>query len=385
MKARLCAALLVTLAVAGCSDKSTSPPANHAVTRQIDDLDYVKGQYFFILLPGEQLTSGAVVDLSTLRVFVDDVNGSNNQGVRAGYGEIDPTAPPSGATRLVGAFDELQPLVDYEVTVAPYGDLFPVLILKQPVSPYEVLAVAYEEVRPGGARRAVGSVPACAGAECDSIRLRLLQAPHDLLPVDDANPDFYENDFAIAPFNSVREHELRNVYNLMFKDFGANDLEISVHRYSDTGDAVVDGGEVVSYLQVLGVDLFKDFGTGAAAMGADQLVDWFPNATFLDPERGVLFFPDLRPFDPRIASRPDARPEDDFFFKPRISGTDQSIPGLRKRVFWPQGAANPPGSASPTTPPALVSNPNVYDKRNLQPTIDRRYYLEVRGPEGLAH
>ena len=382
------ALLLVALALAGCSDKSTSP-TNKVVTRQIDDLNYVRGTYFFIQLPNEQLAGGATVDFATLRVFVDDENGANNQGTRSGYGEIDPTAAPGGSPRFVAAFDELQPLAGYEVTFAPYGDRFPVLILKHPISVSQVLAVAYEENLPGGGRRTVGSVPVCAGANCDSVRLRLLQAPHDLYQADGANPDMYEDDLAIAPFNAVRDHELKNVYDLGFRNFAPSDLQIEVRRHGaqidEPDNAVIDNGDVIGYLQILGIDCFKDFGTGAPAVGADELVDGFTNASFLDPARGILYFPDLRPFDPRLDGRPDANPADNEFFKSRIAGVDTSIPGLRKRVLWPRNGANPPGSTAPKTPLALESNPNVYDKRTLQATADRRFYLDVRGPEGLAH
>jgi len=381
--------LLVALVAAGCSDDSTAPPPpGETITRQIDDLNYVRGTYFLIQPPGETLATGATIDISTLMVFVDDINGSNDQGVRAGYGELDPTADPSATPRVLGNFDELQPLADYEVTTFPYGDRFPVLILKHAIHPFQMLAVAYEEDVPGSGRRAIGSVPACTGAGCDSVRLKLLQAPKNQYVAKSGNPDEYEADYTIAPINAVREQELRNVYDLLFRNVAPEDLSIQVHRYGalsrEPSDRVIDNGHAVSYLQILGIDLFADDGTGLPLVGADGNVDRFTNATFLDTERGILFFPDLRPFDPRIATRPDATPADNEFHKPRIAGVDTSIPGLRKLVLWPSGAPNPPGSASGVTPIALRSNPNVYDKLNLQFATDRHYYLKVVGPASAA-
>jgi len=382
------ALLLVTLFAAGCSDKSTSPPPDPTVTRQIDDLNYIRGTYFLIQAPGEQLATGSTIDLSTVHVFVDDLNGSNNQGTRAGYGELDPTVAPSATPRLLADFDELQPLTDYEITFQPYGDRFPVLILKHALSSFQMLAVAYDEDVPGSGRRSVGSVPACTIAGCDSVRLKLVQAPRMAYRVEAGNPDEWETDYGIAPLNAVRELELKNVYDVGFRNFGPGDLAIEVHRYASAigqpGDGVVDGGPAVSYLQILGIDLFKDNGAGAASMGVDQVVDQFTSASFLDPNRGTLYFPDLRPFDPRLAGRPDATAADNEFFKSRMPGVDTSIPGLRKLVLWPAGASNPPGSTSAITPTVLASNPNVYDKANLQFTADRRYYLEIRGPESAV-
>ena len=364
-------ALALALAfAAGCSDDNTmTPPPDNTITRQIDDLNYVRRRYFFLQLPAEQLADGGTIDFATLRVFVDDANGSNNLGVRFGYGEIDPALAPGASPRLVGAFDRLQELADYEVTVAPYGDRFPVLILKQALFSSEVLAVTYEEVLPGGARRAIGSVPDCAGGVCDSVRLKLVQAPKDLYLAKAGATDDYETNYGIAPFNQVREHELKNVYDLFFPGVEPRNLEIEVGSYApgDTLGGFFEVGNFFDYLQVIGVDDDRD-----------ALVDQY----YLDPQRGTLMFPDLRPFDPRLPGRPDARPEDLEFFRSRLDATGgtPAVPGYRGHVFWPEGAASPPGSSAAVTPPALVANPHIYDRRNLQPVADRRYYLLVRGP-----
>ena len=368
-------ALLIALVLApGCSDDDPVSPPDNRVTRQIDDINYVRGKYFFLKLPAEQLADGATIDFSTLRVFFDDMNGSNNQGVRWGYGEIDPTLAPGESPRLPGSFEQLQELTDYQVTVAPFGDRFPVLILDGLLHTSQMLAVAYEEVLPGGARRTVGSVPTCTGVDCDSVRLRLLQAPKDLLLAKAGATDDYETDYGIAPFNQVRELELKNVYDVGFVGFAPGDLEVEVRSYftgSDYG-GFVDDGNVFYYLRVLGADFNGD----------NRLDGSDPDAIF-DPERGTLMLPDLRPFDPRLPGRPDARAEELEFFRSRNdqAGGPPLVPGLRGRVFWPEGAASPPGSSAAVTPAALVANPRVYDRRNILVTRDRRYYLLVRGQQ----
>lgn len=372
-KSRVVFALVLTVALTtGCSDDNTMNPGN-LVTRQIDDLNYVRSRYFFIELPAEQLANGGTIDFATLRVFRDDLNGSNNQGSRLGYGVIDPTLAPGDSPRYPGNFDQLQELADYEVTVAPFGDRFPVLILNQALASFQMLAVSYEEVLPGGARRTVGSVPECMGADCDSVWLRLIQAPKEVYLAKAGATDDYETDYAIAPFNQVREHELKNVYDLSFPGKNPANLEIEVRSYA-TGDTIggfFEGGDFFNYLQVIGVDDNRD-----------ARVEQYGPLVYLDRERGTLMLPDLRPFDPRLPGRPDARPEELEFFRSRLdqSGGVPAVPGYRGHVFWPEGAASPPGSSAPVTPPELIANPRVYDKRNLQPTADRRYYLLVRGP-----
>lgn len=376
MKARAALALAL-FALAGCGH-STAPAYRSDLVRTIDDLDYVHGQYFFLALPAHSLAEGTRIDFATLRVWLDDRNGSNDQGTRAGYGEVDPTTAPGASARLVGAFDELQPLADYEVSLGMFGERFPVLSLKHALPASQVLAVSYEEILPDQSRRAVGSVPAA-----DTLRLALLQVPRDLLLAKASDPDWYETDFGLAPFNVVRDHELKNIYDLQATNLDPATLHLEVRRYDpaleEATGSVKNGPDLVGYLQILGVDLFRDSGGGLANLGADEEIDRFTNADFLDPVRGLLYFPDLRPFDPRIGGRSDATPVENEFFKTRVGAVDTTIPGLRKLVLWPSGAANPPGYVDgSSTPFGLRTNPSVYDKRNLLPASDRRYYVYAR-------
>jgi hypothetical protein len=370
----------------GRSERKSFQGTAQEVIRQIDDLNYIKGKYFFLQRPAEQLAKNSTIDLGTLEIWLDDKNGTNDQGVRAGYAEIDPTLPPGSSPRLQGSFDGLRPLTDYEVTTFYYGERFPVIVLKNSISNSQILGATYVEVLEDGTRVPVGIAAPCVGdqnVQCDSIRVKVIQAPRDELKARQDAPDLYETDISLAPFNITRDLEIKSFYDLQTSNIDANSLQLQVRRYdanqdTDT-DAFKDGNELIPYLQILGIDLFRDAGGGAVADGADQLVDQFTNATFLDLQRGILFFPDLRPFDPRLPPRADATAEEELFFKPRIANTDQSIPGLRKRVLWPEGAANPPGVvSSPVTPEGLESNPNVYDKRNIQPQNDRRYYIYAK-------
>src|SRR4029078_6182032 len=74
----------------GRSERKSFQGTAQEVVRTIDDLNYIKGKYFFMIRPAEAESTKATVDLSTLKVWVDDLNSSNNQGVRFGYAESAP-------------------------------------------------------------------------------------------------------------------------------------------------------------------------------------------------------------------------------------------------------------------------------------------------------
>ncbi|MEO6463405.1 MAG: hypothetical protein ABIP29_10050, partial [Candidatus Eisenbacteria bacterium] len=369
----------------GRSERRSFQGTAQEVTRTIDDLNYVKGKYFFLQRPADHLATGSTIDRATLRVFVDNRNGSDNQGVRDGMAEVDPTLPPGTSAGIPGSFDGLRPLTDYDVDIVYYCNRFPILILRSAISSSHTLAVTYVEVLADGTRRSVGSVPELPvdpNVPAEDIRLKLLQAPRDRLKGQVDNTDFFETDPAIDSLAITRDYELKNVYDLQTSNIDPKSLRLQVRRYDaaieEATDAYKEGANLFPYLRIMGADLFRDNGTGSPLEGPDELVDQFTNAHWLDLERGVLFFPDLRPFDPRVGPRPDATPEEEFFFRPRLEA-DPSIPGLRGRIFWPPGAENPPGvPAGGRTPEDLEANRNPYDKRNIQQVQDRRYYIWAR-------
>ncbi|MGH7725242.1 MAG: cell surface protein SprA [Candidatus Eiseniibacteriota bacterium] len=369
----------------GRSERKSFQGTAQEVIRQIDDLNYIKGKYFFLQRPTAQLQTNSRIEIGTVKVFVDDKNGNNNQGVRAGFAEIDPAGAPGSSPRIPGEFDGLRELTDYEITFTFYGERFPVLVLKSALSNAQVLGVSYVEVLADGTRRTVGSAPDCSNdpsVPCDSLRLQILQAPRDLLPAA-ASSDFFETDSTVAPFIVTRDYEIKSFYDLQTTNIDPKSLTFEIRRYDaaleEATDAYKEGTDLFTYLQITGIDLFKDNGSGSPLEGQDQTVDKFTNADFLDVDRGILFFPDLRPFDPRVGPRPDSSPVEEFFFRPRVTGTDQTIPGLRKRIYWPPGLANPPGiPGGGITPVGLESNRNVYDKRNILLINDRKYYIYAK-------
>lgn len=366
----------------GRSERKSFQGTQQEVVRTIDDLNYVRGKYFFIQRPAEQLATGSVIEPGSVRVYLDDKNGSNNQGVRIGTAEVDPTRPPGVGDTLSGSFDGLRELTDFQVKVDYFGDRFPVLVLRSAISNSQLLAVTYIETLADGTNRTVGNVPPLPddpNAEAPPIRLKLLQAPRSLLKARVDAPDYFETDPALDPLAITRDYEIKSFYDLQSANIDPKSLSIQVRRYDaaleEATDAYKEGTSLFPYIRVMGIDLFTDNGSGAAIEGPDLIVDQITSAWFLETETGVLYFPDLRPFDPRVTPRPDATPEEDYFFRTRIVANND-VPGLRGRMFWPAGVPDPPGvPGGGITPEDLESNPKPYDKRNLQLVDDRRYYI----------
>jgi hypothetical protein len=370
----------------GRSERKSFQGTSQEVVRQIDDVNYIKGKYFFVQRPAEQIATNSQIEIGTLSVWVDDRQGSNDQGLRNGTAELDPTTATTDSTRSMpaGFFEQLRELTDYTVTTEYYGERFPVLVLKNALSNSQVLAISYQERLSDGTLRTVGTVPDCPAdpnAVCPPVRLKLIQAPRDRL-IADASGVFFETDPAKSPFYPTRDFEIKSFYDLQTSSIDPKSLVLEVRRYDaaldESNDVYREGGQSFSYLQILGVDLFADNGSGLPTPTPDQEVDQFLNSDFLDVENGILFFPDLRPFDPRVGSRPDSTTEEQFFFRPR-NGFDPTVPGLRRRILWPRGAASPPGvQTTGVTPVELEANPAVYDKRNLEIVADRKYYIYAK-------
>src|SRR6185295_10036273 len=98
----------------------------------------------------------------------------------------------------------------------------------------------------------VGNVPECPinSTSCDSIRVKILQAPKDQLLPNAAATDFYETDPSVAPFNVTRDYEIKSFYDLQTQNIDAASLTLQVRRYNanldENNDAVKDGADLVS-------------------------------------------------------------------------------------------------------------------------------------------
>ncbi len=253
-------------------------------TVEIRDYQYVRNQYFFLDdVYRDQLTDFAVlntgipedfdptaaIDETSLQVYINDFNVSNDpeQLARPGRAFADlsnPDDPRTGYTE-VGTWHRLDPDNDYSM-VSALG----YIVLRVPVQDRHALAVAYRTVAGDG----VGFTP----AQPDSLKLRLLKAR-------DARTEF-----------PTWNLEWKNVYRIVRgfsrgRLFDEDKIRVEIlHEIPGDEPENTEGGR--SFLQLMGLDKHgQDAGTRP-----DQIID--ADYVGLDGSRGVLIFPDQRPFDP---------------------------------------------------------------------------------------
>ncbi|MCE9628196.1 MAG: hypothetical protein K8R56_09810, partial [Candidatus Eisenbacteria bacterium] len=139
------------------------------------DLDWVKGQYFLLYDPG----FGSVydVDEKSIRLYLDDANGANDNNVIEGKAVIDPNGvmgfPLSQAeadSAVRGRFDLLKAGADQQYEVlnnffAFRDTIYKVIRLKQPIQPFTnmTLAVSYNVQRVIGPNHQLGAVDSVGG------------------------------------------------------------------------------------------------------------------------------------------------------------------------------------------------------------------------------
>jgi hypothetical protein len=342
-------------------------------TFSIDDWQYVERTYFFLQLPGtlvdengDLLPDAPRVSIGSIEVFVDDNIDQNLEGEQPGYAELTPPRPGTevDSLGLPGNFDRKQPIQDYEIKLDFYGSQFPVLVMSSPVPENSTLAVTYSDSK--------GQV---GGVVNDTLRLQLVKMPQN-----DSRMPVEEGRFTDDPTNpygnygNTRDYELRNFYNLGAYDLDPQTTEIQVRRLSGGGQLEFveqftdeQTGQNITYLEVTGIDILNQTQGGTPIAGQDGVVDQFTNANWVDWKNGVLFFPDLRPFAPRLD-----RPADKYFAKSRAAITPQPI----RRDYL---------SLDENSQIALQGNSGAYDIRNDTQRRDARtftVFLEYSASSG---
>ncbi|MBD3163075.1 MAG: hypothetical protein GF355_15565, partial [Candidatus Eisenbacteria bacterium] len=309
------------------SSKSTTR-SSETQTTQINDLNYVANQYFFLSDPeGPPLE----LDTSTLLVFLDDWDGTNNQESLHGLITLNGGADTTGGRpSYQGFFDELWLQDDYIIQTDMYYD-HPVLILNRPLLDEQVLAVVYETE--SGQR--VGNV---AG---DSLVAKMIKPSF-------SDPLYDPQNLETNPWADTADLEMKNIYWLGARGIIEESLEIKIRRRGTTGDVYQFGD--FTYLQILGLDLLERSGeTGLEpSLSGDDIVD----PQWVDPESGHIIFPTLRPFDPSPA---DSVRLDEII---RTQGLDpDSLPNL----------------------PAGDRNPQIYDRKDWDPNPLEfsKFYFDV--------
>ncbi len=369
----------------GRSERASYAGGASREERSLADLDYIKGVYFLLYdpnlapawLPPSVLAdprfAGVEIPDNSIRLYLDDYNYNNDINVIRGKALLDPElrgCSPAETTAVRGSFSLLNPgpSEDYEIMRDVYGPSFKVIRLRRQVSGEQRLAVTYQARAVDATGAALTGLfdvggqfePDSAGCAAvpdtvRALRLKLLRAPVGAL-----RPDGSGNYDTLNVFTRVRDLELKNFYQLPGQRIDPGTFQLAIRRGVDQPPLISiprPGNTTVPYLELLGLDS-QDESSGRPVRGHDGRVDGsipFANSrTLVDFENGILFFPDPRPFAPRIAG-PGARP-----FERAVSA------GL----FRSDSLVGPPDSLN-------GANALIYDKYNVRRDLDVRYYIDV--------
>lgn len=278
----------------GCVDTTIyeyTPPPEPAYWDSVylNDLDYVRDQYFFLMDTLSLYWSGEL-QFSQVTVYLDDGNGTNNEGGISGYALGDALSLPEEESwdtlAYHGYFDTLALNEDYVVDLST-GELNLVHPL---LAPYHLAATyLYGE-------QAVG------GLDDESRLILQMIRPSDMYVIERGQI-----------WKSTASRMMRrNIYSLGAENID-EEVNISIFRREPDVDRETQGEYL--YSMILGVDLRDEDGVLASPEN-DWATDSLVDPSRINRDLGLLLFPDLWPFAPRIS--PGGRPESLELTVPRI-------------------------------------------------------------------
>jgi len=218
--------------------------AGSGIGRPIPDTGFLKERYYAIQFGEDELLHDAFLPIKqgSEQIFIDDGDGTNNV---------------AGQTTAVGYFNRQFAGEDYAIDYITGRIEF-----LRPVSSRVTIVVAYEYLGAGGG--VVGN-PADVFADENGDGI-----------IDEEGE---ERGYVTIKGSSFRGTELRNVYALGNRNISPTDFELSIWK---NGKQVYEGGPgTIPYVQIFGLD-----------QDGDGRVD----LDFVDFERGLIIFPDARPF-----------------------------------------------------------------------------------------
>lgn len=229
-----------------------------AETLKIEDIHFLRWRFF-------RIPTNKLLKQGMIKVFVDDGNGTNDDGTVYGQAYIDPEVPGDTTEFHSGRFDVKQ--VDEEFYTFDYQNNIIELAggLRQN---QHVLGVSYVTALD----ETVGTFKDTYAPD-DTVIVQLIKAK---IP---------------SPDSRTWSYELNNVYSL-----GATyvrppvELRIRKYSYSAEEDPWIEGGK--AYLEILGLDESPKDG----AVDVDR-IRW---------EEGLLIFPNDRPFQTDVLVDPDS-------------------------------------------------------------------------------
>jgi len=332
------------------------PQSAGAATIRVSDLDYIHRTYFFIA------DHPIVWNRSSLFVWRDDGYGFDNTPVTLpGKARLDPTALPNSSQNpeYLGRFDILTGGVDYNLIFpyppsAPAGAVIPVIELAAPLPPDAVLGISFVETV-GEDTVAVGNSDPWAsdstlGKNSGEVLLKLIGPNNDFVPT--ASAGVFD---PAAPWYPGLRYELRNFYRLGVRNFSREDLTVRVRHRDPAFPTDPDALGGVPFISLLGLDQHGPFvGSPPDGKVDDQYLDW---------DRGILFFPDLHPFDPDTTA-------------------GSCLAGTAGLLCLDNIGRNPLRDCDDSG--ACIANPAVYHTKYPDALNQTRFYLEVILREPLA-
>jgi hypothetical protein len=344
----------------GKNETARFTPSGEKTHVIILDQDYIKRQYF-------ALTDHAVASLKNLEVWHDPKSYTGNTTATVGLARVDPTAPFDSTTadslrQVSGRWLPLTLGVDYNfveedkfIERLPSGLKFPMIRLTAPIGDYEQLAVNYTEVL-NGVETKVGY-----GADDFYLQVDSVQKPDSALLLKMLKPgpktSFYRENQATGmvepdsanPWYPTLKYELKNFYDLTARNIVPASMTFRIRRV-DQGQATDPDGPQGDkpYLQQLGLDQRTVDGTRTA----DGKID----LQYVDAERGVLFFPDLTPFDPTGVLPTQCNANNIQLYCLNDSTTNH----LRR-----------------AGPEEYIANPLIYYRISPNRSTDSRYYIDA--------
>ena len=213
--------------------------------RSIPDAGYVKERFYLIHLGEDELLHDSYrpIKHGSEEIYIDDNVASNNQGgVRTGR----------------GYFNLQQAGRDYNINYET-GEIE----FLTPISASYEIVVAYEYIGEGGG--VVGNPG------------NVFEDENGDGTVDEEGEEI---GYVIIKGKSLRGTESRRVYSLGNRNISPRNYHIAIGRQG-SGESFDTGSEEIPYIQIFGLD-----------QNGDGTVD----PEFIDFDRGLLTFPDLRPF-----------------------------------------------------------------------------------------
>ncbi len=269
----------------GQSKRDTFRRSSQAHTDRLEDYQYVQRTYFYLSLdPAEQ------IDLGSLRVYLDNrsTSGDVTQKVH-GFGYLDPTAiDPDPRRAYEGHFIDEPEGVFYRKVTNNRGDRRTYIELTSQLDEGSVLAVSYSRL--DGTR--VG------GSSQGELAVKILRVHKELLGID-------KNGALLAPeesngyWNTCVPYELRNIYRLSGTSIDPEKFKL--HIFTTASNPPQDYLGSDKLIEITGLDNEvingSQYAFGPNGKGDDRIDgDDGAGRAFIDYTRGLVFFPDARPF-----------------------------------------------------------------------------------------